>query len=95
MIPEPVFHIFNTVVMISLALCLWRIARGPDVADRMVALDLIGLVFLVIITGHAVRSGERTMIDVVVVFSILTFFGAVAVARFLQRDAEDPPESKP
>lgn len=91
MIPDFIFHIFLAFVFLSLALCLWRVVRGPDVADRMVGLDLLGMVFLVLITGHSLYCGERTMIDVAVVFSIITFFGAVAVARYLQRDADNPP----
>lgn len=89
MIHPSVIYIFEAAMIVCMLMCLWRIWRGPDVADRMVALDLLGVVFLSMITAHALESHERTMIDVVVVFSIITFFGAVAVARFLQRGASD------
>ena len=93
MIPDSVQTIFEVTLLVAMAMCLYRIIRGPMVADRMVALDMLGVVFLALVTAHALRADERTMIDVVVVFSIVTFFGAVAVARFLQRDADDPPET--
>ncbi len=93
MIPDSVQTIFEVTLLVAMAMCLYRIIRGPMVADRMVALDMLGVVFLAVVTAHALRADERTMIDVVVVFSIVTFFGAVAVARFLQRDADDPPET--
>lgn len=92
MIPDSIQMIFEVTLLVAMAMCLYRIIRGPLVADRMVALDMLGVVFLALVTAHALRADERTMIDVVVVFSIVTFFGAVAVARFLQRDADDPPE---
>lgn len=93
MIPDSVQTIFEVTLLVAMAMCLYRIIRGPMVADRMVALDMLGVVFLALVTAHALSADERTMIDVVVVFSIVTFFGAVAVARFLQRDADDPPET--
>lgn len=84
MIPEFVSLIFELLLFTSMVLCLLRIAKGPTAADRMVAVDLLGLMVAVLMISHAIRSGEETVLDIVLIFSVVAFFGTVALARYLQ-----------
>lgn len=85
---------FDIILLLALLLAMLRLAMGPSSADRMVAVDLIGLFFGVLVSAHAIRTGQESALDIVVVFSIVTYFGTVAVARHLQRDAKEPPKSE-
>lgn len=80
--------LFEILLLAAMALALYRLARGPGAADRMVAVDLLGLFFSALVAGHAIRTGEESMLDVVLVFSIIAYFGTVAVARHLQNKAK-------
>jgi len=90
MIPDLVLNIFDGMLFVSLALCVFRMAMGPTAADRMVAIDLLGLLAAVLMVSHAIRSGDEAILDVVVVFSVIAFFGTVALARYLQRETDEP-----
>lgn len=90
MIPDWVINVFDGMLLVSLALCVWRMAIGPSAADRMVAIDLLGLLAAVLMLSHAVRSNDEAVLDVVLVFAMVAFFGTVALARYLQRQSDEP-----
>lgn len=62
-----------------------RVVRGPHLADRVVALDLIAYVAVCMIGTGAMLTGEGPLLDVALVLSLLAFLGTVAFARFLER----------
>lgn len=94
MIPPLVITIFEILLFASMVLCILRMAIGPSAADRMVAIDLLGLLVAVLMISHAIRSGDEAMLDVVLIFSVVAFFGTVALARHLQRESDDPTDTK-
>src|SRR5690606_28177952 len=66
-----------------------RVAAGPRAADRMVAIDLLGLLVAVLMVSHAIRTNDESVFDVVLVFAVVAFFGTVALARFLLTGPRD------
>ena len=88
-------NLFDIFLLLSMALALFRLAKGPTAADRMVAVDLLGLFFGTLVAAQALRTGEESALDIVVVFSIVTYFGTVAVARHLQRPGSGPSNPNP
>ncbi len=66
-------------------LVLLRLALGPTVPDRIVALDaLLQLVLMGIAIGAAL-SGDGSFLAVLVAVSLLGFVGTVTVARYVER----------
>lgn len=94
MIPEPILAIFDILVFVSMVLCICRLARGPSAADRMIAIDLLGMLVALLLVSHAIRSQDEAFLDVVLVFSVVAFFGTVALARYLQRESDEPSKKK-
>ena len=72
-------------VSVALLLTLWRLARGPGVCDRILALDLLAMLVaaLLIVLGIATRTGSA--FDAALVVALLGFVGTVALARFAER----------
>lgn len=70
-----------------LALCalasLYRIARGPTVADRVAATDLMTSCIMAMVVLVGIAGATRAYVDVVIALAILGFFGTVAMARYL------------
>ena len=67
-------------------LCVWRIARSRELANRIVALDLL---LVIVVGGVAVwtaRTGTSAYLDVLVVGALITFIGSVLAARLLNRE---------
>ena len=72
-------------VTISVALCIYRLFRGPTTADRVIAADTIATNLLAIIALSAIRTGEKLFIIAVLTLAILSFIGTVVYAKFLER----------
>jgi len=94
MIPNYILTIFEILLFASMALCIWRMAIGPSAADRMVAIDLLGLLVAVLMISHAIRSRDESVLDVVLIFAVVAFFGTVALARHLQRESDEPTDTQ-
>ncbi|WP_185268157.1 K+/H+ antiporter subunit F [Halopseudomonas xiamenensis] len=73
--------------MLSLAmlLCLLRLLRGPDMPDRVLALDTlyINAIALLILFGLLLRS--NLYFEVALLIAVMGFVGTVAVAKYLLR----------
>lgn len=70
---------------LSLVLALYRVARGPSLADRIAALDLVVFVSIGITSGIAVVLEEVELLDVALVIALTSFIVTIAAARFLER----------
>lgn len=80
-----VLSIVFTFLSLALLLAIYRFLKGPDIADRVVALDLIAMILAAFVVAYAIFVNEPLYIDVVVVMALITFFGTVAFARYLEK----------
>ncbi len=72
-------------VALALLPCAWRLLRGPETVDRVLALDTlyINTVALVILLGLRWRSA--LLFEAALIVSMLGFVSTVALARYLSR----------
>ena len=75
------------VLLVSIFLALARLIRGPDAADRIVALDLVSVLIVAFLAAYSIFSGETSFLDVAIGYALIAFLGTVALARFLMRSA--------
>ena len=68
-----------------MALCLLRVVLGPTVADRVVAIDIMGIIVVGICVVVAVRTGKSFLIDIGIAWIILSFIGTLTMAKYLER----------
>jgi len=63
---------------------LYAIIKGPSLADRMVALDILG----VLVTGICIKliiiTDQLFMIDIVYAWIILSFISILTLAKYLE-----------
>ena len=62
-----------------------RIVRGPHVADRVVALDMLSLLGVAAAALAAVASDSMAFIDVALGVALVGFLATVAFAAFIER----------
>lgn len=64
---------------------LWRLLRGPDAVDRVLALDTlyINAVALLVLTG--ITYGKNLLYEAAILIALLGFVGTVSLAKFLLR----------
>ena len=72
-------------VMISLVLGFYRIARGPSFGDRVVSLDMLTISIMGFCGLFAILVEDTAFIDVAVVLALIGFLTTLALARFAER----------
>jgi len=82
---ESVATVCLGLLSLSLLICLYRIARGPSVADRVVAADSMTTSVLAIVVVTGILSGSRNYTDIVMALAVVSFFATVAFAKYLIR----------
>ncbi len=72
-------------VSLAMALCAWRLLRGPHITDRLLAIDTlyINAVALVILLG--IRQQTPMLFEAALIMAMLGFASTVALARYLTR----------
>ena len=75
----------GVMLMIAMGCNVWRLLRGPDVTDRVLALDTlyINAVALLVLTGAV--SGKQLFYEAAIIIALLGFVGTVSLAKFLTR----------
>lgn len=63
--------------------CLYRIIMGPTVADRMVGIDIFGILVVGICAILAIRTGRMFLLDIGIAWIILSFIGTLTLAKYL------------
>jgi multicomponent Na+:H+ antiporter subunit F len=77
----------TTLVLLGIALVLTvvRVVRGPSLPDRIVAMDLIGVLVVGIIVVLAAWTGVQATLDAAIVVALIGFLGTVAYATYVER----------
>ena len=95
-----------TIVLVTLGVlmfpCLLRAIRGPRVADRVVGINMIGTIAIVMVTVLAVMLREGYLVDVAIIYAMLSFLAVVVLVRLYigmyrtqraRSEAAQPPNS--
>lgn len=61
----------------------WRIATGPTIPDRILALDMIITVAIGFIAVFAVGGAYYLYLDIAIALGLVGFLSTVALARFV------------
>ena len=72
-------------VSAAVGLAFVRLIRGPSLADRVVALDMMTVLIVAFCGLFAISSEERAFLDVAVVLALVGFLATVALARYAER----------
>ncbi|WP_068775836.1 Na(+)/H(+) antiporter subunit F1 [Paenibacillus sp. FJAT-26967] len=84
----------TNLLLLSLALlssavlgCMYRLLKGPSMADRIAALDTIGIILLSMIAVICMLLRTQAYMDIILLIGILSFIGTTAFARYIERGA--------
>jgi multicomponent Na+:H+ antiporter subunit F len=84
-----IFLIILPVLGIAIIFAFIRLALGPDLPDRVVALDLIATLIICVAAVYSVAFDEPAYLDAAMVLALITFLGTVAFAYYLRRRTLD------
>ena len=63
--------------------CLYRAVRGPRTADRLIAVNMSGTLVLILICVLAFTLGEGYLIDVAMIYAMLSFLAVVLLTKLV------------
>lgn len=72
-------------ILVAMLGVSWRLMQGPSAADRIIALDMLGILMVGFAGVFAVSAGETVFLDVALALALVAFLGTVAFARYLER----------
>lgn len=82
---EQAYEIFLTGALIILAilavLCLVRAIMGPRVADRIVAVNMMGTMVIVMIAILALMLEEGYLVDICIIYAMISFLAVIVLTK--------------
>lgn len=75
-------------LMISaIFLCFARAFKGPDLANRVVALDLTANILISLIAVFCIYRNQAIYLDIIIAMALIIFLTTVAFANFIGNEA--------
>jgi multicomponent Na+:H+ antiporter subunit F len=65
------------------SVCMYRIIKGPTIPDRMVGIDIFGILVVGICAIISIQTEKSFILDIGIAWIILSFIGTLALAKYL------------
>ena len=73
-----------TVITLAFLVSFFRIIKGPTAGDRFIALDAATTITTALLALLGVLYNREWLIDVALIYALLSFIAVIAVARYLE-----------
>jgi multicomponent Na+:H+ antiporter subunit F len=78
------------VLLLASALCMVRVFFGPTAADRIVAIDILGILIVGFCAVLCIPTGRNWYMDIGIAWALQSFIATLALAKFLEgRDLDE------
>jgi len=78
-------HVALALLGLSLALALVRLVRGPDVTDRILALDTLYVNSAALLVLYGLKLGVERYYEAALLIAMLGFLTTVVLSKYLTR----------
>ena len=98
---SPLFYGILSVLAVMLVFCLVRAVKGPRIADRLVAVNMMGTIVMISIALLAVVKDQGYLVDICLIYALISFLAVVVLTRIYtgvyreRKDHEKQKEEKP
>ncbi|MFB5662146.1 Na(+)/H(+) antiporter subunit F1 [Alteribacillus sp. HJP-4] len=82
---EIMFYLAAVLISCAILIALYRVAKGPSVPDRVIALDMIGINLVSLIAIISLILETTAFLEVMLLLGILAFIGTVAFSKFIEK----------
>lgn len=69
----------------AMILCLYRMVRGPDITDRILALDTLYINTIALLVLLGINAGNSAYLEAALLIAAMGFVGTVALSKYLLR----------
>jgi len=78
------------VLLLSGGFCLFRVYKGPTAPDRIVAIDILGILIVGLCALLAISTGKSWYIDIGIAWALQSFISTLALSKYLEgKDFDD------
>ena len=77
------YKLINILLFCSLFVLI-RVVMGPTVADRIVAIDILGILIIGVCAILAISLDRSFYIDIGIAWGLQSFIGSLALAKFME-----------
>jgi multicomponent Na+:H+ antiporter subunit F len=70
----------------SMFLSSIRLVKGPTLADRVVALDLLAITGIALMSTAAILYDLESLLDVAILIGLVGFIGTAAFAMYIEKE---------
>ncbi len=81
MIYEKMYIAVLVILAVMLFVCLIRAVRGPRVADRIVAVNMMGTMVIVMIAVLSLLLEEGFLVDICLIYAMVSFLAVVVISK--------------
>jgi multicomponent K+:H+ antiporter subunit F len=75
----------STLLGAALLLNLYRLLRGPDLPDRILALDTAYINAIALLVLFGIQQGSRAYFEIALLMAMVGFVGTAMLAKYLLR----------
>ena len=72
-------------VAVAIVLCGWRLLKGPETTDRILALDTLYMNVVALVVMLGMRWNTPLLFEAALIVAMLGFAGTVGLARYVSR----------
>ena len=72
------------ILILSSLMVLFRVLRGPTAADRIVAIDIFGILIVGLCAVLSIATGRNWYIDIGIAWGLQSFIGTLALSKYLE-----------
>ena len=80
-----VIQICLVLVSLAMVLNLWRLAIGPSLPDRILALDTMYINSIALLVLYGLYQGTMLYFEAALLIAVMGFVGTVALSKYLLR----------
>lgn len=72
------------IIILACLLCLFRIWKGPTGADRIVAIDILGIMIVGLCALLTIVTSRPWYIDIGIAWTLQSFISTLALSKYLE-----------
>jgi len=84
-LPSQVVWLVGGLLAAGFLLAFWRLIVGPDLPDRVVAVDAMATVAIGALVLTAMATHQALLLDIALAVALITFLGTIALAASIER----------
>ena len=77
-------NVFISFLLLCMFMCLYRGGRGPTAPDRIVAIDIMGILMVGFCAIFSIITKKDLYMNIAISWALLNFIGTLSLAKYLE-----------